>query len=329
MLTVLTIASAQMPTPSGTNPPEETPETPAPQEPEAPAPMPVPNPTPTPSPNPTPNPIPDIEINIPIPNPTPEPNPNPSPAPNSEPHGGCNNGASSDFRTQTIGGWGSKPNGNNPGKYLHHNFNSTFPQGVLIGSGHTIRFTSADAITEYLPDGGSPKALDGSYTNPEKLRNNLASQILALTLSVGFDRANPDFGKSPALLGNQKITTGTFKGWTVQQLLAEANRVLGGMSSAYSPSVLNDAISKCNEAFVDGRKSTGYLGGSRHFDHSGNDDYNRGDNDDDRPRKGKPKKGKGKKGKKYHADKEEDRKDRSHHSKKGKGKNKGKKWGDD
>ena len=38
-----------------------------------------------------------------------------------------------EFRTQTQGGWGAPPNGNNPAKYLQNNFVSCFPNGVTIG----------------------------------------------------------------------------------------------------------------------------------------------------------------------------------------------------
>ncbi len=167
-----------------------------------------------------------------------------------------------DFRTQTQGGWGSNPNGNNPGRFLHDNFNRAFPSGIYIGGGKSLRFTHAQAITDFLPSGGKSEALQESAVNPSKIGNNLAAQTLALTLSVGFDNSISSFGASNGKLGNLKLQKGTFQGWTVNRLLDEANVVLGGGNSAYSPSQINDALSKCNESFVDGKKNTGFLGGT-------------------------------------------------------------------
>ena len=39
-----------------------------------------------------------------------------------------------DFRSQTMGGWGSNCNGNNPGCYRDANFDSAFPDGVTLGT---------------------------------------------------------------------------------------------------------------------------------------------------------------------------------------------------
>src|SRR4030095_10616905 len=60
----------------------------------------------------------------------------------------CGRGDSVDcgeLRTVTPGGWGSKPHGNNPGKYLHDNFAAAFPNGVTIGcapDNFWVKFTS-------------------------------------------------------------------------------------------------------------------------------------------------------------------------------------------
>ncbi len=175
-------------------------------------------------------------------------------------NGDVNQNGNGDFRTQTQGGWGSSPKGNNPGRYLHDNFDKAFPNGVKVGLVKTLRFTTAQAITDYLPSGGKPEALTKTEINPKKGRNNLAAQTLALTLSVGFDISDSDFGASSTLLRNLKINSGKFKGWTVEKLLWEANKTLGGTTSAYTPSELNETLAKCNQCFVDGNRSTGFLG---------------------------------------------------------------------
>ncbi len=207
---------------------------------------PVPNPNPVPSPNPIPQP--PVPSTPPVP-PSPPSPPSP-PAPESPQEGGTEDG----LRTQTQGGWGSSPNGNNPGKYLHDHFDRAFPSGVTIGNGFTLKFTSAQAITDFLPSGGKPQALKKSEVNPSRLGNNLAAQTLALTISVGMDR-HLNGGR----LANLRITKGTLSGTSVRDLLTMANQALGGRASSFTVSELNDALTKCNESFVDGKRNTGFL----------------------------------------------------------------------
>lgn len=162
--------------------------------------------------------------------------------------------SSGDYRTQTQGGWGSVPRGNNPGKFLHQNFEEAFPNGLTVGcsNGFTLNFSSANAITTFLPQGGTPAILDNNYTNPTTLNNVLAGQIVALTLSVTFDNTFDDFGNATGHLEDLVITSGAFSGWTVAQLLNEANLIFGGCSTSYSASEINAALSSINENFIDG-----------------------------------------------------------------------------
>jgi len=167
------------------------------------------------------------------------------------------------LRTQTQGGWGAKPSGNNPGTYLHANFAGAFPSGVKIGcnDGYTVKFTSAQAITDFLPAGGSPEVLKANATNPpdKSIKNVLIGQLTALTLSVGFDIHDAAFGSAGKKLGDMLIKKGTFKGKTVNEFLAIANKVLGGCSNTYKASLINDVASKINENYVDGKSDEGFL----------------------------------------------------------------------
>ncbi|MFZ4544240.1 MAG: hypothetical protein ACOYOA_09345, partial [Saprospiraceae bacterium] len=168
------------------------------------------------------------------------------------------------FRTQTQGGWGAVPNGGNNGQYLHTNFATAFPTGLTIGcaTGGMIKLTTAQAVTDFLPSGSTARALSaGTLTNPGSLYSNvLAGQVAALSLSVGFDNAIPSFGSSSQLLKNLFILSGPFVGWSVQKLLDEANKKLGGCASAYSFAELNDAVTKVNENFSNGKNTGNYLG---------------------------------------------------------------------
>jgi hypothetical protein len=170
------------------------------------------------------------------------------------------------LRTQTPGGWGAPPNGDNPGAYLHANFNSAFPGGLVVGCNYTITLTSAQAVTNCLPQGGTSGALTKNYLNPvntPKSSNNpknvLASHVIALTLSTAFDSWDEDFGESNTNLSNALITTGTFEGWTVGDVLAEAEKVLGGCGSSYSAAQLTEVLTAINECYVDGTSNTGFL----------------------------------------------------------------------
>ncbi|MBN4062482.1 MAG: hypothetical protein COA57_06245 [Flavobacteriales bacterium] len=164
-----------------------------------------------------------------------------------------------EFRTQTQGGWGSTPNGGNPGVYQHNNFNATFPNGIIIGCNNTITLTSAQAVTDFLPQGGQPAAISQSYTNPTQALTVLAGQVLALTLSIGFDNYDQQFGSSSTALEDLVIISGLMAGQTVAYALDQGNSALGGCSISYSISDINNVLSQINQNFVDGTQDNGYL----------------------------------------------------------------------
>ena len=64
------------------------------------------------------------------------------------------------FTTYTQGGWGSTPNGNNPGMYLQNNFSSVFPNGLTIGCNNKIKLTSSMAVKSFLPQGTTARQLN-------------------------------------------------------------------------------------------------------------------------------------------------------------------------
>jgi hypothetical protein len=164
------------------------------------------------------------------------------------------------FTTFTQGGWGAPPNGNNPGAYLHANFASCFPNGVTIGCDRTLRLTTAAAVTAFLPSGSTPKKLLSNYVNPGSGYNNvLAGQLVAATLSVQFDACNAAFGESDGWLGDAIIATGTFEGWTVSELLDEANAFIGNCPSSYTATQFNAALTSINENFDNGNTDGGFL----------------------------------------------------------------------
>jgi hypothetical protein len=163
------------------------------------------------------------------------------------------------FRTQTPGGWGSSASGNNPGAYRDAHFDAAFPDGISLGCFHTLRFTSAQAVQNFLPSGSTPRALEESFVDPTSYNNALAGHLLALTLSVGFDVYDPNFAPSQTLLGDQIVANGLFAGFAVHEILAEADNVLGGCISDYSASQVATVLASINENYVDGVHNNGFL----------------------------------------------------------------------
>lgn len=164
------------------------------------------------------------------------------------------------LRTQTQGGWGAPAHGQNPGKYLHNNFAEAFPNGLLIGCGNTVTFTSAQAITDFLPSGGAAKAITESYTDPDNsFKNGLVAQLTALSISVGFDSYFPDFGASTLNLADMYIASGTFEGLTVAEVLGLANEVLGGCNTDYTATEMAEVLDQINNNYVDGTINGGFL----------------------------------------------------------------------
>ncbi|HWV57427.1 MAG TPA: hypothetical protein VNZ57_08245 [Longimicrobiales bacterium] len=158
--------------------------------------------------------------------------------------------------TFTMGGWGSSPAGQNPGRLLHDNFSRVFPSGVVIGGTRQIRFTNAGAITDFLPTGGSPAALKKDHNNPKKNTEAgvFAGQVLALQLNVSFSAA----GVTGTGLGAMRVKSGPLAGKTVSEVLSIANSVLGGgalPSGIQNVSQLNDVVDAINNAFSDGHNS--------------------------------------------------------------------------
>lgn len=164
------------------------------------------------------------------------------------------------FTTYTQGGWGSKPSGSNPGALLAANFASLYPSGIRVGivggTGKALTFTSAKAISNFLPGGGTAGVLKASATDPKKgSANVLAGQVLALQLNVDFSRA----GIKKAGLGELM-----YNGRTVSEILALGHQVLGGNTAALAPygwtiAQLNNVIDSFNRNFDNGTQNLGAL----------------------------------------------------------------------
>lgn len=157
------------------------------------------------------------------------------------------------FRTQTMGGWGQPPNGNNNGQFLQDNFNTIFPEGLVVGGDKTISFTSAEAIRNFLPQGGQSIPLSNNETNPTSNLGNFAGQVVTLAVTLGFDENIDTFSDSSFKLSQLIVNSGDFEGESVGSIFNEASRILGGgAEDEFSINQLKDIIDSINNSFVDG-----------------------------------------------------------------------------
>ena len=161
--------------------------------------------------------------------------------------------------TYTQGGWGVEPKGKNAGAYLHANFANAFPNGVVIGSGsNKATFTTATAITAFLPASGTAASFTGTYVNPANTNFSvIAGQLLAASLNVGFDSYSASFGAGSNTLANMYCNFANFYGVKVSDLIAEANLRISGTTTTHSLSQLNDALTKLNENYDNGKNDLG------------------------------------------------------------------------
>lgn len=155
------------------------------------------------------------------------------------------------FATFTQGGYGYKPSGNNPAMYVKNNFNATFPNGLTIGCINTLKLTDFRAVHTFLPSSGTPALLPaGTWINPPATyKNTLAGQLVAAKLNVGFDSANVAFGPASGSIGDLIMVGGPFDGWSVREIIAEADSAIGGCGSTYSLTQLNLALTRFNENY--------------------------------------------------------------------------------
>ncbi len=166
------------------------------------------------------------------------------------------------FRTYGKGAWKANAHGNNAGTYLKNNFASAFPgpDYLTIGCTNKVRLTTWQAVKAYLPVSGSPGLLPiGIQVNPTSTNNSFSGQLVALTLNIRFDDWDPNFSSSSTHLKALIVASGTFMGWTVQQVFDEANKKIGGCVSSYTLSQLTTVLDLINNNYTNGTINNGFL----------------------------------------------------------------------
>ncbi|MCF6130591.1 T9SS type A sorting domain-containing protein, partial [Flavobacterium sp. AS60] len=159
------------------------------------------------------------------------------------------------FKTVSNSGYTGNCEGENATCYLNTNFANSFPNGIVVGSGtRYLKFNSAEAIRNFLPADSAPKALSqGTILNPSSsaYNNGLAAQVLTTRLNIAFNK-NADFSSNELSLGDLFITSGTFEGMKVSQVLTIANTLLGNGTSTYTMTEVNNALIAINSNYEAG-----------------------------------------------------------------------------
>lgn len=130
--------------------------------------------------------------------------------------------------------------------------------GILGPAGFSAMFSSADAVTHYLPATGAPAALNTDLNNPlpPVSAGIFGGDVLALQLNIDFGDAGVLAGAQPVLFGDlvlYGLTGGTagFNGQSVRDFAAVANTALGGGSTGYAIDDLDSLADLVNAAFND------------------------------------------------------------------------------
>ncbi|MBU2585222.1 MAG: CIA30 family protein, partial [Bacteroidetes bacterium] len=155
------------------------------------------------------------------------------------------------YSTMTQDSWKSVKGYN----LLDSKFTTLFPlpNGLIIGSngsGYQIKFTSSNAVKNFLPQSGVPYALDQSYINPVSTpAGQFAGHILALALNIVYNDAGLLGHSSTTKLGNLVVGSGPLKDFKVYEVLNIVNKALGGTVSPFDMGTLNNVVKKINENF--------------------------------------------------------------------------------
>lgn len=170
------------------------------------------------------------------------------------------------FTTYTPGAWGAPPSGNNAAAMLVKNWYIVAGLNPLLvgykpgnpGTGpYTITLTTAKAVENFLPPGGTAGALVRNYINPTKTSaGNFAGHVTALKLSVLFSEA----GLLRPGLADQVAVQGPLAGKTVAEILDICEAALsGGSTFGLTYDQLLSVAAAINMNYDNGTADNGYL----------------------------------------------------------------------
>jgi hypothetical protein len=148
-------------------------------------------------------------------------------------------------------------------------FSSGFELGYAAPGGFVMDFSSADALTTYLPQVGTPAALNASLTDPTSSSSGaFGGQVAGLRLNIAFNDAGPFtdpvhgtilFTHPPGVTFGDLILTGFdgsplagVDGLTVRQVFDIANVLLGAGPEPYAISDIAGLANELNSSFEGG-----------------------------------------------------------------------------
>ena len=158
--------------------------------------------------------------------------------------------------------WGAPPEESHLSTLLVDNFSTLYRRGLTLGlSTNQLKFTSAQAIIDFLPAAGPAAVLAAGQVDPLTTEaGEFAGHVLALRLNVDFSlRRKTAKGLTPL-----RVETGhKLAGLRVTKILVIAQRVLSGRTDLLPEGCtledLNDAIIRINQNFDCGMQDLGFL----------------------------------------------------------------------
>lgn len=161
------------------------------------------------------------------------------------------------FKTLTQEGWVSDDHWS----YAEEHFSKAFPEGMEVGCNQKLNFNQSEALKKFLPNKGKESELTTDFTNPSQtdFSSELAGELCAVMLSLGFDKVDPDFSLSAYPLADLVVSKGPFDGWAVHEVANEAHQMIGACASSYNPLQLAEVLRQINAEFVKGGEPKGFL----------------------------------------------------------------------
>jgi len=153
--------------------------------------------------------------------------------------------------TYTPGAWGGQCAGGNVACLRDANFDTVFPNGLVLGDQDgpdgdqlfALLLTSAQAVEDFLPQGGTSGTFISDATDPlDSTAGVFSGHLAAAKLAVAFDAAglfDPDKNGNLILLGDMIFTDCVDEdlvGFSVNDVIAFADRVISGEFGLCDPS---------------------------------------------------------------------------------------------
>ncbi|HJU72904.1 MAG TPA: hypothetical protein VJ717_04095 [Gemmatimonadaceae bacterium] len=130
--------------------------------------------------------------------------------------------------------------------------------GIPGAAGHSVTFTNAVAVLNYLPASGLPAPLNADLVDPTSSASGIfGGEVLALRFNIDFSDWGFTLGTSSVPFGDLRLCglTGSLAGLndlSIRDYSAIVNTALGGGSTPYSIADLNSTTLQINGSFLDG-----------------------------------------------------------------------------